>query len=108
MHKLDKKHAIPLLCSSLITEAMQAAVLVIYFSDSSMFFWNNGRCYQLKPTQRLLKESIGYMLCVVYCLSVCMLGLCMYGGAAYPGSDKAVCAKHWAIISLIEEQFSCS
>jgi len=29
------------------------------------------------------------MLCVVYCLSVSMLGVCMYGGwAAYPGSDK--------------------
>lgn len=81
--------------------------LIIFFSDSSMFLWNNGRCYQSKPFQRLLKESVGYLLCVVYCLPVCMLGVCMYGGAtAYPGSDKA---KHWAIISLItEEQFICS
>lgn len=80
--------------------------LIIFFSDSSMFLWNNGRCYQSKPFQRLLMESVGYLLCVVYCLPVCMLGVCMYGGATYPGSDEAVSVKHWAIISLIEEQFS--
>jgi len=49
------------------------------------------------------------MLCVVYCLSVSMLGVCMYGGwAAYPGSDKVVFPKKWAIMSPIEDQFSCS
>lgn len=67
-----------------------------------MFHWNNGRCYQSKPFQRLLKESVGCLLAVVYCLPVCMLGVCMYGGKTYPGSDKAVSAKPWAIISVIE------
>lgn len=61
----------------------------------------------IKTLSELLKESVGYLLCVVYCLSVCIYSLEVQLTQVVIKLYVQF-AKHWDIISLIEKQFSCS